>query len=116
MKVVNLRLTSELNAQVDKMCELKGFKNRSEYIRDLISRDTVFGMGNDLDERLKGFKTEIQNSSKRGRQEILQRIFILTQIVLLEFKQPPSGRISEDQLQRFIDDVIKAAEKKYPIN
>ena len=105
------------------LAKARGFKNKSEYIRDLIQRDFDGALpkraasGSDA-----AFMVHVKDSmngfSKRqeiAKSEILQRILILSHITLEVLSKTSSPQLNIDQLQEIVN-VFKAdAKEKYPI-
>jgi Arc/MetJ-type ribon-helix-helix transcriptional regulator len=105
------------------LTKARGFKNKSEYIRDLIQRDFDGALpkraASVLDPALMELlKSSLNESIKRqeiARSEILQRLLILTQIALESLSKSGSPQVSREQIQNRINIFIANAKEKYPV-
>jgi Arc/MetJ-type ribon-helix-helix transcriptional regulator len=101
----------------------RGFRTRSEYIRDLIQRDYDGAIPNRnktvLEDAFKElYKSSLDDSTKRqeiSKNEILQRLLILTHINLEILSKTSSPQLSKDQIQKIVNVFVTDAKAKYPI-
>jgi Arc/MetJ-type ribon-helix-helix transcriptional regulator len=123
MKYIGLRLPDQVDLMIDPLVKSRGFKNRSEYIRDLIQRDFDGALAKHstavsdpaLMKFIKSFQTDSLKHHEINRNEILQRFYILTQISLDILSKTSQPNLNIDQLQERLNIFVANAKDKYPI-
>jgi Arc/MetJ-type ribon-helix-helix transcriptional regulator len=123
MAKMDVRLPASITSLLPGLMRSHGFKNRAEYIRDLIQRDFDGAIPNRnktvLDDVFKELlKSSFDDSAKRqeiSKNEILQRLLILTRINLEILSKTSSPQLSKDQIQKIVNVFVADAKEKYPI-
>jgi Arc/MetJ-type ribon-helix-helix transcriptional regulator len=123
MAKMDVRLPESITSLIPALMRSRGFRTRSEYIRDLIQRDYDGAIPNRnktvLEDAFKElFKSSLDDSTKRqeiSKNEILQRLLILTHINLEILSKTSSPQLSKDQIQKIVNVFVTDAKAKYPI-
>jgi Arc/MetJ-type ribon-helix-helix transcriptional regulator len=123
MAKMDVRLPESITSLIPALMRSRGFRTRSEYIRDLIQRDYDGAIPNRTktvleDAFMKLYKGSLNDSEKRqeiSKNEILQRLLILTHINLEILSKTSSPQLSKDQIQKIVNVFVTDAKAKYPI-
>jgi Arc/MetJ-type ribon-helix-helix transcriptional regulator len=123
MAKMDVRLPESITSLIPALMRSRGFRTRSEYIRDLIQRDYDGAIPNRnktvLEDAFKElFKNSLDDSTKHqeiSKNEILQRLLILTHINLEILSKTSSPQLSKDQIQKIVNVFVTDAKAKYPI-
>jgi hypothetical protein len=93
----------------------RGFKNISAYIRKLIDND-LNSISNrqsiDISRHLKDLELLLDSKSN----EILQRCFILSKLVIEQMIKSGNKSFAADNFQKLVNVFIEEAKAKYPVN
>ena len=116
-------IPENIGSMIPGLMRSRGFRTRSEYIRDLIQRDYDGAIPNRNktvleDAFMKLLKSSLDDSAKRqeiSKNEILQRLLILTHINLEILSKTNSPQLSKDQIQKIVNVFVTDAKAKYPI-
>lgn len=119
----SISLPKEIALKLPVLVKASGFKNKSKYIASLISRDFDGVLARHLkpEEMLSeisaiGSALNHQNSDlSASRCELLQRIYILTKIVVELYFKLVSSQTSPEQMQAKLDQFITEAKEQYPL-
>ena len=119
-KWISIPLPESVLSLIVPLMRSKGFKNRSEYIRDLIVKDSgntfskraESGSIDELHTALKDLEIKFKSDLETAKSEIFQRLFILTRINMQVLAD--NGKITADNLQKSLDKWIAEAKSKYP--
>ena len=123
MAKMDVRIPESITSLIPALMRSRGFRTRSEYIRDLIQRDYDGAIPNRnknvLQDAFKElYKSYLDDSTKRqeiSKNEILQRLLILTHINLEILSKTSSPQLSKDQIQKIVNVFVTDAKAKYPI-
>jgi Arc/MetJ-type ribon-helix-helix transcriptional regulator len=123
MAKMDVRLPESITSLIPALMRSRGFRTRSEYIRDLIQRDYDGAIPNRNktvleDAFMELYKGSLDDSAKRqeiSKNEILQRLLILTHINLEILSKTSSPQLSKDQIQKIVNVFVTDAKAKYPI-
>jgi hypothetical protein len=117
--LVMIKHTFYLPNDTEKQMQLKlvsrGFKDVSVYIRSLVDND-IKNISNkqsiEFSNQLKLIELMLESKSN----EILQRCFILSKLVIEQMAKSGNKNFTTDNFQKLVNVFIDEAKSKYPIN
>ena len=108
-------LPNETEKQMQLKLVSRGFKDVSVYIRSLVDND-IKNISNkqsvDLSNHLKLIEILLENKSN----EILQRCFILSKLVIEQMIKSGNKNFAADNFQKLVNVFIEEAKAKYPVS
>ena len=108
-------LKKESSDQMLLKLKSRGFKNVSSYIRKLIDND-LNSISNrqsiDISMHLKEIELLLDNKSN----EILQRCFILSKLVIEQMIKSGNKNFAAENFQKLVNVFIEEAKSKYPVS
>jgi len=116
----NFKIPSELASKLPSLKHMRKCTKTSEYIRELIQLDLAGRVSKaestDSPIDMKDISRQIETTSVNAKNEILQRLLILTKLTIELLGRTLGNQLKAEQIQTLVNGFIEEATKRYPLN